>query len=97
MAVLPAAFTDRRRVDDRHHLTDVFLEETIKEYLVAILQGREEHVALEIALFSPIVFVSASELLLNCRTVQWQQSQQPKLAALSFGKCTAFVKQGTVQ
>src|SRR5678815_4389703 len=38
VTVLPAAVTNRRRVDDRHHFSDMFLQQTVKEYLVAILQ-----------------------------------------------------------
>src|SRR5688572_17517127 len=97
MAVLPAAVTDCRRVDDGHHLADVFLQETIKERFVAILQSRQEHIALEVTLFSLVVFVGAGELLFDCGTVRWKQPQKPELSSLVLGKRTALVEQRIVQ
>ena len=97
MAVLPAALTNCRRIDDGHHLTDVLLQQTVKEGLVAILQGGQEDISLEVTFFSLVVFVSASELFLNGRTMEWEQSQKPELTSLSFGKRAASVEQRVVQ
>src|SRR6185436_9250113 len=97
MAVLPATFTNCRRINDWHHFTDVFQQETIKECLVAILQGRQEHISLEISFFPPIVLVGASELLFNSGRMQWKQSQKAELTSLILGKRAALVEQRVIQ
>src|SRR5688500_9158346 len=97
MAVLPAAFSNCRRIDDGHHLTDVFVQQTVKECLVAILQRRQKHIAFDIAVFSLVVFVGASELFLDSGTMHWKQSRKAKLASLIFGKGAALIQQRVVQ
>ena len=44
---LLARFADDRRVDDRHHLVDVVMEETEEQRLVPVLQAGKVDVALE--------------------------------------------------
>ena len=46
---LLAAETDRRRIDDRHHLFDVARQQRVEQSLVAILQAAQEDVFLDIA------------------------------------------------
>ena len=85
------------RIDDGHHFTDVFQQETIEECLVAILQGRQEHISLEISFFASIVLVGAGELLLHRGRMQWKQSQKAKLTSLILGKRAALVEQRVIQ
>src|ERR1051325_335142 len=97
MTILAATFAYGGRVDDRHHLRDVFLQETIEESLVAVLQRSEEHIALEVGLFSPIVLVSSSQLLLNRGRMGWEQTGKTKLTSFILRKRAAFVKQWVVK
>src|SRR5688572_8242045 len=97
MAILPAPFANCRRIDDGHHFTDVFQQETIKECLVTILKGCQEHISLEISFFVPIVLIGASELLFNSGRMHWKQSQKAELTSLLLGKRTALVEQWVVQ
>src|SRR5580700_10858973 len=46
---LLAAETDRRRIDDRHHLLDVLRQQRVEQRLVGILQPAQEDVFLHIA------------------------------------------------
>src|ERR1700686_33607 len=46
---LLAAETDRRRIDDRHHLFDVARQKRVEQGLVGILQAAQEDVFLHIA------------------------------------------------
>ena len=52
---LLARFADDRRVDDRHHLVDVVMEETEEQCLVPVLQAGEVDVALERCRLATIV------------------------------------------
>src|SRR5688500_9742280 len=97
MAVLAAAFANCRRVDNGHHLADVFLHQPVKECFIPILQSRQKPVTLVICIFSFVVFVGASELLLDCGTVRWQQTRKPELPSLTFGESTSLVEQRVVQ
>src|SRR6202140_1334648 len=48
-AELLTAETDRRRIDDRHHLFDVARQQRVKQCLVGVLQAAQENVFLDIA------------------------------------------------
>src|SRR5690348_6243942 len=49
MAVVLAGLANLWRIDDRTHLAYMFLEETVEERLVAVLQRCEEDVAFQVA------------------------------------------------
>ena len=62
---LLARFADDRRVDDRHHLVDVVVEEAEEQRLVPVLQAGEVDVALERCRLDAIVLVHAGQLLVH--------------------------------
>src|SRR6266568_7103554 len=97
MTVTAAAFADRWRVDDRHHLCNVLAQQSIKERFISILKRVQKNVAFEIAVFAPIVFVNPRELLIDCRAVIRKQAQQSQPSSLGFRKSAAFVQQRMIQ
>jgi hypothetical protein len=59
-----------------------FLQETIKEGLVTVLQRVREHVTPEISLLSQIVLIGTSQLLFNRGEMRREQSNKAQLPAL---------------
>src|SRR5215204_1285087 len=97
MTVLTAPFANCRGIDDGYHFTDVFLQKTVKEYLVAVLQSSQKHITLKVGFFSSIVLVGAGELLFKSGRMQWKQSQKAELTSLIPGKRAALIEQRIVQ
>src|SRR6185369_5631846 len=96
-AVRLARLADHRRVDDRHHLDQVFVEQPIERGLVAILQRDQVNVALEVGSLLAIVAVDARELHLRRRHAGRQQAGEAELAALGCREGRALVEERLVQ
>jgi hypothetical protein len=72
VAVLLARLADGRRVDHRCHLLDVVEQQAVEERLVAILERRQEDVALNVVARRQVVLVGALLLCLR-RGDLWRQ------------------------
>ena len=97
VAVLLAALTHYWGVDYWHHLGDVFLQQSIKQSFVSILQADEIDVAFEIGVLSLVAPVRARELFFSRGNVRRHQPKQSKLAAFLFGERAALVEQGILE
>src|SRR5882724_253435 len=83
MTVAPAAIADGGRVNDRHHLGDVLLQQSIEQRFVTILKAIEKDIALKIILFALVVLVNARQLFFDSRRVIGQQPEQAKLSPIA--------------
>ena len=97
MAVKLACLADGGGVDQRHHLVDVILDDTIEESLVAVLKGEEKDVPLEgVRLFAD-VFQDAADLIVLVLDARGEKAAEAKGVAFGLGKGGAFVKGGIVE
>ena len=94
---LLARFADDRRVDDRHHLVDVVVEETEEQRLVPVLQAGEVDIALERCRLDTIVLVHAGQLLVHGADGRRQEPVEAEVGALALGECRAFIRQGIAE
>ena len=76
VAELLARPTHGGRVDDGHELLDVLHEEPVEERLVAVLQGRQADVLLELVGLAPHVLELQGHLLLDGAHARWEQPAQ---------------------
>ena len=97
VAVGAATLADRRRVDERHHLGDVPLQQHVEQRLVAILQRGEKDVALETAGLALEILVRSGELLVRRRNMRRQQAKEAQCTPLPFGERAPFVQQRTLE
>ena len=94
---LLAAETDRRRIDDRHHLFDVAGQQRVEQSLVAILQAAQEDVFLDIAAELAEGVEPALDLVVERGDVGRQQAVQLEGIALGLGEGRALVEQRIVE
>ena len=97
VAVLLAGETDRRRVDDRHHLVGIVDQQAEEQRLVAVVQRSQVDVLLEVARLAPEVLEHARELLLLRGDVRRQQPAQVQRVALGLGERRALVERRILQ
>lgn len=95
VAELLAGATNGGGIDDRQELLEVIDEEAVEERLVAVLEGGEADVALEVVGLAPHVFELERDLLIHGRNAWGQQPAQPKLLALTLGEGSVLVEQAT--
>ena len=97
MRELLARFADDRRVDDRHHLVDVVVEESEEQRLVPVLQAGEVDVALERCRLDTIVLVHTGQLLVHGADGRRHEPVEAELGALGLGERRAFVREGIAE
>ena len=86
VAELLARAPDRRRVDDRQELVEVFGEEPVEQRRVAVLEGRQPDVLLERIVLDPEVLELEVDLLLDRQDAVRQEPAQPERIALDGGE-----------
>ncbi len=97
MAEQLAAETDRRRIDDRHHLFDVAGQHRVEQGLVGILQAAQEHVALDVAAEPAKGVEPAHDLVIELGDVRRQEPVQVERVALVLGEGRALVEDRIVE
>ena len=94
---LLARLADDRRVDDRHHLVDVVVEEAEEQRLVPVLQAGQVDVALERRLLDAIVLVHPGQLLVHGADGRRHQPVEAELGALGRRERRALVREGIAE
>ncbi len=94
---LLAGFAHDRRIDNRHHLVDVVVDEAEEQRLVPVLQAHQVDIALQVGLFRAEVLVHAIHLLLHRTDGRRQQPVETETLALVWRKRGAFVRQRVEQ
>ena len=82
VAVFLAGPPDGRRVDDRQELLDVLGQDPVEERRVAILQGSQADVLLEVVVLAPEVLDLEVDLLLDRQDAIRQQAAEAEDVAL---------------
>ena len=93
VAELLAGAADGRRVDDRQELLEVLGQDAVEERLVAVLQGRQADVALEVVRLAADVLELEGDLLLDGRDARRHEPAQAERVALVVGEGGALVEQ----
>ena len=96
-AELLTAETDRRRIDDRHHLFDVPGQQRVEQGFVGVLQAAKENVFLQVRAEAAKGVEPASDLQIEGGHVGRQQAVQIERIALGIGERRAFVQQRIVE
>ncbi len=91
------AETDRRRIDDRHHLFDVAGQQRVEQRLIGILQAAQEHVALYIAAKPAKSVEPAHDLVIEFGDMRRQEPMQVERVAFIFGERRALVEDRIVE
>ena len=89
---LLAGKTDGRRVDDREEFLEVLDEEPVEQGLVAVLEGGQSDVPLELIGLAPDVLQFEGKLFVDRRHTRWQETMQAEGVALAGRKCRALVE-----
>ena len=95
MAELLAGKTDGRCVDDRQEFLQVLDEEPVEQRLVAVLEGGQSDVPLEVIGLAPDVLQLEGKLFVDRRHTRWQQTVQAEGVALIGREGCALVEKGT--
>jgi hypothetical protein len=93
VAVSLAGEPHGRRVDQRLNLVDVVAHDAEKQRLVAVMQGIERNIFLEVVGQAVQIFQHTRSLRLERQHMCWQQAAQAERLALLLGKCGALVEQ----
>src|SRR6185437_2353539 len=91
-AVCLAGGADHRGVDDRQQLVEMPADETVESSLVAVLERRQERVALEIRALVLEIAIESLELGVERRDCRWQQAVEPERTALLLRKRRPLVQ-----
>ena len=94
VAELPAGLADRRCVDDRRQLLEVVEQEPVEQRLVAVLQGGEPDVPLQVVRLATQVFQLEGDLLVDGGHAVRQQPTQTERVAFLFGEGRVAVVRG---
>ena len=82
VAVAQAGVADHRRVDDRHHLSEVLAHEPVEEDLVPVQERHQVQVALQVVMAGQVVGVGPLESQFRRRNPGWQETEQLELAVV---------------
>ncbi len=93
VAELLAGKADGRRVDDRQELLEVLDEEPVEQGLVAVLEGGQPDVPLEVVGLAPDVLELQGDLLVDRRHARRQQTVQAEGVALAGREGRALVEE----
>ena len=86
-----------RGVDDRQHLVDVVDDHTVEQRLVAVLQGHQVDVLLEVRRLAAEVLQDLGGLLRLGEHARRQEAGQVQRIAFLLGECSALVERRVVQ
>jgi len=82
-AVFQACLTDRRRVDDGHHLLEIVLQDAEKERLVSVLERGEVDVFLQVGFAATEIPEGALFLILDAEIAR--RYETPETQGVDFG------------
>ena len=87
-----AGEADRRRIDDWHQLLQVVAQQAIEQRLVAVLEGRQPDVPLEVVRLASDMLELKAGLLGERERTRRQEPAQPERVALVVGECRVLVQ-----
>ncbi len=93
VAELLAREADRRGVDDREELFEVFDEQPVEQGLVAVLESRQSDVAFQVVVLAADVLQLERELLIDRRHTRRDQAVQAMAVSLPCRERRALVEQ----
>ena len=94
VSVFLTGFAHRGRIDDGHHLLDVFQDQACKKGFVAILQGHQKDIFFKVRLLAADIAQYARQLGFLGMDPGRQQPSQPQNFAFFFGKGRPLVQNG---
>jgi hypothetical protein len=97
VAVLLDGLADRRGVDDREQFAEVVGEHPVEQDLVAVVQGGQVDVLVEVAGLARALPVGALGLLVQGEDPRRQQAGQPQRITLGLGERGALVQPGIAE
>ena len=96
VAELLARLPHDGRVDDGHHLIDVFQQQPVEERLVLVLELAKIDMLLQVGRLGTECLVAAGDLVLDRLDLWWQEPQHAQLAPLLERERRALVQQRCV-